>query len=530
MKKGGRNRKSAPSKKRPKATIAAKNDSVDGSIADIRLVKSIIKNLNLAIAIIEIDGKVTFATKPLSRICGRKKGSFDLKSMLKNAVPEDKKKVRSMLGPALRRRTVTDFGIVRIRSKGGSHCALRAIYCPFKDSNGAAHIIAFFSDVTAAMESKRALLESERRFHSMANNAQDMMFMVNSKGIIEYVNNASSKEFKLKPQQLMGRPLKDFFPSYIYKRQSSSLGNVFKSGKPFYIANETAFPEGQKLIDTWLVPIKDESGKVNSVFGVSRDVTSYRQMAFALKLKTAEADEAKLRAQMYLDFLAHDIANLISPVMTYSDELVKKGLDDPEAEKHLKKINELTQRTARLIMNLRMLVEAEKCPQITSERFNLGEYFKDLQQTVAQKLPERCQMTLDLPKGVPVEVIGGQHIKNAFMQGFSTSMELNPGTCIRVNVKILPVRKGTRQFWQVRMDMLDRPLDVNWQDHVIPPFDPSRRIKGISMDGVAFSSAIIRHFGGNMRDEHIDPKNPSKGHTIVIELPKAGTWRHARNT
>jgi len=129
-----------------------------------------------------------------------------------------------------------------------------------------------------------------------------------------------------------------------------------------------------------------------------------------------------------------------------------------------------------------------------------------------------------------MEVFGGIHIRNAFMMGFSRAMTVSTDDCIKVNVKIRLIKRRNRPFWQVRMEIKDRPMSENWSEDIVTPFDPVRRSKGKAIGRLSFSAAIINHFGGTMKDENLDDKDPSKGHAITIELPKAGSWHTTRNT
>jgi len=423
-----------------------------------------------------------------------------------------------------------NFGIFKIKLRDGSVHHFRCTCKEIPDSSGKPHIIVYSSDVTGQVQSENAHRESELRYRILADTAPDMIFIVNRKGIVEYINNTSAKQYNTKASNLIGRQLSDLFPSYIYKRMMGSLNKVFESGKTYYVANDTSFPTGQKLLDTWLVPMMDEAGKVKSVFGISRDVTAYKLIEEELRRKGYEAEKAEARAKIYFDFLAHDIANLISPVLTYSETLMRSKISDPVLEDHLTKIYNQTQRTAKFIMNLRMLVEAEKTLPETSERFDLRRFFVDLEKMVRNQHPGSFLISLDFPKDRPMEALGGIHIRNAFMQGFSHAMEEHSGRGIRVNVRILSVKRHSRPFWQVRIEMPGRHISQGWRDRVITPFDPARRAKGVSLESVSFAASIISHFGGSLRDESIDYRDPSKGHAIVIELPKAGSWRSARNT
>jgi PAS domain S-box-containing protein len=528
----GRNSKSkvAPRKSTMKGRDSLRKEPSADYLSDAKFFRLIVENSPNIITIMEKDGRISYNNMSIRRIHSPLKGKVSQRSITSIPHPDDVPEITRMYKAFQKSHGTVDLGVLRIRFKDGLYHHLRCMSREIRGTDGKTRTVIYSSDITAQLESEKALRNSEERYRILADTAPDMIFIVNRKGIIEYVNNASAKEFHVKASNLIGRPLRDFFPSYIYRRQSTSLSKVFESGKMCYVANDTAFPTGQKSLDTWLVPIKDESGKVASVFGISRDVTSYRLIEEELRRRSYDAEKAETRAKIYFDFLAHDIANLISPVLTYSETLLKSDISDPVLEDHLSKIHNQTQRTAKFIMNLRMLVEAEKTPPETSERFDLRMFFIDLEKMVKSQHPGSFLFKLDFPKDKPMEVLGGMHIRNAFMQGFSHAMEEHFEPGLRVNVKIVSIKRHSRPFWQVRMEMPGRHMSESWREKAVTPFDPAHRAKGVSLESISFAASVINHFGGTLRDESLDYRDPSKGHAIVIELPKAGSWRSSRNT
>lgn len=494
------------------------------------MLKSIVDNSPFVITIMNKNGEVIYINPAVDRVHGLGKNFIERKNYLQNIHPQDIPQLRKMFNTTLKSTQKVNFGIFRVRYKDGTYHTIRASGRNIMDSSGNVVNIAYSTDISNQVKAEEALKESEERYRMLADSAQDMIFMINRDWLVEYVNDSAAVQFHKKPKAIIGKPLKDLFPSYILKRQRISLEKAFKTGKPFYIANDTKFPSGQKLLDTWLVPIKDESGKVKSVYGVSRDVTRFRLAELELERRTEESEEAKLRAQIYFDFLAHDIANLVSPVLTYSDALLQTDIKDAFIRDHLTKIKNQSQRTAKFIMDIRMLVEAEKTPLESSGRFDIGRFFMDMAEITRAKFPDKCDISLSYPKGEKMEALGGIHIRNAFMIGFSAAMSSPSEECINIDVNISSVKRSSRPFWRVSMKMKGRPLDPAWIEKTITPFDPARKSKGRSIESISISAAILKHFGGELRDESIDAKDPSKGHVVIIELPKAGSWHTTSNT
>jgi PAS domain S-box-containing protein len=136
-----------------------------------------------------------------------------------------------------------------------------------------------------------ALSESEKRYRTLAEAAQDMIFIVDRNDFVQYVNNIAAKQFGCKPEELIGRKRGELFPEEVSSRQRQSLQKVFETGEALYTENRIVFPNKELWIGASLVPVKDDTGKVISVTGVSRDIT--KRM---LREKEIKANNALLEA------------------------------------------------------------------------------------------------------------------------------------------------------------------------------------------------------------------------------------------
>ena len=169
-----------------------------------------------------------------------------------------------------------------ITDKGMLHMAVTA--SPLRNSKG--EIIAgieVIRDITKRKTAEKALIESERRYRTLAEAAHDMIFIIDSEDKVQYANSFAAQSLGYSPEDIIGTPRETLFPADTTSRQKSFLQKVFKNGKPLYSESETEFKNHKLWIGTMLVPIKDEGGEVNSVLGISRDITETKKAEEAIK-------------------------------------------------------------------------------------------------------------------------------------------------------------------------------------------------------------------------------------------------------
>ena len=129
----------------------------------------------------------------------------------------------------------------------------------------------------AAAPALSALRQSEQRYCTLAETAQDAIFLINRSGELEYVNTYAAQQFGVPPEQLAGKRPEEIFPHDFGAQQRDNLRGIFATGIPLHEEQELTFPQGKLWMYTCLVPVKNEAGEVTAVVGISRDITDRKQ-------------------------------------------------------------------------------------------------------------------------------------------------------------------------------------------------------------------------------------------------------------
>jgi PAS domain S-box-containing protein len=182
---------------------------------------------------------------------------------------------------ALRSRARVRF-LLSTRPSGRPRLSMEVILTPIRDPEGAGrHILVVARDITARITSEREirrvmreLRDSEHRYRSLAEAANDQIFILDRDGRVLYVNSLASKLFQRPVSEIVGQTMHSLFPPAIAERQMGSVRSVFEMGEPSYREGLSVNPEGDIWLGTWLAPLRDSSGRITSVLGVARDITA----------------------------------------------------------------------------------------------------------------------------------------------------------------------------------------------------------------------------------------------------------------
>jgi PAS domain S-box-containing protein len=187
----------------------------------------------------------------------------------------------------------TDRFETKHRTKSGS---IRDVEVRAKavHSGGKVLIQSVWRDITEPKQAQEAVRRSEELYRTLAEAAQDMIFVIGADDSIEYVNSYAAGRFGLKPQQMVGKTRSLLFPPAIAQRQTLNLRRVLETGQTLYLEDSALFKGRRRWLGTSLAPIRDAAGGVRAVLGISRDITDRMDAEEALR-KAHDELEAKVK-------------------------------------------------------------------------------------------------------------------------------------------------------------------------------------------------------------------------------------------
>ena len=146
---------------------------------------------------------------------------------------------------------------------------------------------------------EQAQRASEARYHSLAEAAHDMIFIINRAGQVNYVNSIAAQAFGRPAEAIIGQPAANLFPPRVLAHQRANVQRVLETREPIYAETLTPLGNHDVWLSTWLSPLANEGGEINAVLGVSRDITARKEAEDAL---LASEERYRLLAETTSDY------------------------------------------------------------------------------------------------------------------------------------------------------------------------------------------------------------------------------------
>ncbi len=173
------------------------------------------------------------------------------------------------------------------------------------------HII---RDITGRKRMEESLRESEERYRILAESSPEMIYLIDPRGVVQYVNPAALARFGRAREEVVGKHLTELYPPEMADRHLHAVGGVVATGRTLTAELVEQFPTGPCWIDARLSPVRDAAGSIVSVLGLSEDITRRK------KLEEELLQKQKLEALGVLaGGIAHDFNNLLGAVFGFVD-------------------------------------------------------------------------------------------------------------------------------------------------------------------------------------------------------------------
>lgn len=364
-------------------------------------------------------------------------------------------------------------------------------------------------------ERTRELRESEDRYRSLVESAEDFIFTVTFDGLIGAVNSFTARFFGVLPEDTVRRPLDYLFPQEAAFKLQEAVDFVLTTGKSCRREIEfTLQPGGDStLLSVTVCPFNIRDSKSHAALCIARDVTEHRRLERQLINAEKLASLGTLAAGV-----AHEINNPLGVILGFCDLLKEKfppGSDEYEDLFTIEKQGILCKRVVENLLSFARKNDMER------ETADVNECLSEILYLVGHSLElDRINIVTDLQSHLPLILGDPRELQQVFLNLITNARAAmkEGGT---LTLKTFTDKNGKSVV--VEISDTGEGIPEEQQDRIFEPFFTTKPEGEGTGLGLFVSYGIIMKYGGAIECE--SPirgiRGPSQGTLFRITLPVA---------
>ncbi|MCF7801402.1 MAG: PAS domain S-box protein [Candidatus Marinimicrobia bacterium] len=371
-------------------------------------------------------------------------------------------------------------------------------------------IQAFMRDISQRRSAEESLRQSEVKHRQLMNSIRTPIISVKSDDTIYYCNHALASLFQKKISDLEGQPLTEVIPEINDSFSYEARRDVIERAKPKSF--ETWF--GKRFYRANLFPAQW------GLLAIVEDMTESKQMQEEL----AEVHRMESVGRL-AGGIAHDINNLLTPIMGYS-ELLKRSEGLPRnARAHLDTIYQAGNRAQQLINQL--LAYGRK--QILRRRdVDLNEQVREMEPAIRQVLREDIVFNIkpgSIPSVVHIDPVSLRQIVLNLVSNARDAMPQSGTLTLETGVADRPMNSGNRNHLAANryatLSITDTGVGMDEEalKHLFEPFYTTKSRSPSQGMGLSSAHGLMRQQDGDI----VCTSTPNEGTTFALYLPLSAT-------
>jgi PAS domain S-box-containing protein len=261
-----------------------------------RYFRALIESTSDAIAVIDRDGRAKYQSPSCERMLGYESQEANGRGMMEEIFdyvhPEDLTVIKERFRQLLEAKGSSDRSEVRVKHKDGTWRIVEATSTNLLHDPSVEGIVVNLRDITDRQQSEMALKESEKRYRLLAENASDVIWIMNMDLRPTYVSPSVVGLRGYTPEETMAQTLKEMLTPLsldsAMKAWTEEQAVEGKALKDLHRSRVLQLEINCKNGSTVWTEVKasflrDSGGKAIGILGVARDITERRQAQQSLE-------------------------------------------------------------------------------------------------------------------------------------------------------------------------------------------------------------------------------------------------------
>ena len=359
--------------------------------------------------------------------------------------------------------------------------------------------VATVKDITERKRLERAMVESEQRWRSIAENPFDTILIIDRAHRIVFINNVAPGFSR---ESMVGKATPfDFATPEHHDAMRAAFEATFATGRA------TSYDTYVPRVDAWyhsiVGPIR-EGSEVTSLSILTRDISQQKRAEEQLR----ESHKIETIGTL-AGGIAHDLNNILTPILAFSEVAQLSVGQEHEVQPELRSIHEAALRARDLVRRI-LLFSRRHEPH--KEVLDLSARVRETAKMLHGTVPTSIDLVLDLPDE-PIWVLADRsRLDQVVVNLAANALQAMHDGGGKLVIAVRPGLGGAGATLTVADS--GRGMDAETQRRAFDPFFTTRPGLGSGL-GLAIVQRIVRDFGGRVSVTSA----PGRGATFEVQLP-----------
>ncbi|MCF8077959.1 MAG: PAS domain S-box protein [Desulfobacterales bacterium] len=355
-----------------------------------------------------------------------------------------------------------------------------------------------------------ALRRSEEKYRSLVESAEDFIFTLDRDGSLLSVNSFTANFFGSSPDDLIGKSVHALFSGPAAQRMLKRVQRVFETEKSFREEFEVSAEDTPVWIAGNFMPLRGETGEMNAVLCIARDITESKHLERQLINTEKLASLGTLAAGV-----AHEINNPLGVILGFCDLLIRKQALGSQEYEDLKTIERQGYHCKEIVESLLSFARTESPGQSSTD---LNSCLEEIIKIVGHTLEmNRIELVTELGGDIPAVRADCRQLQQVFLNLINNAAAAMPEGG-RLFIRTAAEKGSKKAVIQFRDEGTGiRPQDM---DRIFEPFFTTKPEGEGTGLGLFVSYGIIKQYGGSIEchSQPTDGPDQLSGTVFTVRL------------